>query len=81
VPKALILDVKGLAGSESEDEQLLRELFDRLNTDEDSPLRSKLSAAQSSSGKLSRVAFNTSVIRALKRDTLRTSHRRTNSTN
>ncbi|PSM30737.1 DGQHR domain-containing protein, partial [Haliangium sp. UPWRP_2] len=32
VPKALILDVKGLAGSESEDEQLLRELFDKLNT-------------------------------------------------
>ncbi len=71
VPKALILDVKGLAGSESEDEQLLRELFDKLNTDEESPLRNKLSAAQSSSGKLSRVAFNTSVIRAIKRDTLR----------
>lgn len=71
VPKALILDVKGLAGSESEDEQLLRELFDRLNTTEDSPLRGKLSAAQSSTGKLSRVAFNTSVIRAIKRDTLR----------
>lgn len=71
VPKALILDVKGLAGSESEDEQLLRELFDRLNTDDESPLRNKLSAAQSSSGKLSRVAFNTSVIRAIKRDTLR----------
>lgn len=71
VPKALILDVKGLAGSESEDEQLLRELFDRLNTDEASPLYNKLSAAQSSSGKLSRVAFNTSVVRALKRDTLR----------
>lgn len=71
VPKSLILDVKGLAGSESEDEQLLRELFDKLNTEEESPLRNKLSAAQSSSGKLSRVAFNTSVIRAIKRDTLR----------
>ena len=28
VPKALILDVKGLAGSESDEEKLLRELFD-----------------------------------------------------
>jgi DGQHR domain-containing protein len=71
VPKALILDVKGLAGSESADEKLLRELFDRLNTDEESPLRNKLSAAQSASGKLSRTAFNTAVSRALKRDSLR----------
>lgn len=71
VSKALILDVKSLAGSESDEERLLRELFDRLNTDEDSPLHNKLSAAQSTSGKLSRLAFNTALIRALKRDSLR----------
>lgn len=71
VPKALILDVKGLAGSESADEKLLRELFDRLNSDEESPLHNKLSAAQSASGKLSRTAFNTAVSRVLKGDSLR----------
>jgi len=71
VPKALILDVKSLAGSESEEEKLLRELFDRLNTDAESPLRGKLSAAQATSGKLSRIAFNTAVVRALRRDSLR----------
>lgn len=71
VPKALIIDVKGLAGSETEDEKVLRELFDRLNTDPESPLRGKLSAAQASSGKLSRIAFNTSVIRALRCSSLR----------
>ena len=48
------------------DEKLLRELFVRLNTDEESPLHNKLSAAQSASGKLSRTAFNIAVSRALK---------------
>ena len=71
VPKSLILDVKSLAGSESDDEKQLRELFDRLNTDEESPLYNKLSGAQSCSGKLSRIAFNAAVSRALKRDSLR----------
>ena len=71
VPKALILDVKGLAGSESDEEKLLRELFDRLNTDEESPLLGRLSAAQATSGKLSRTAFNTAVMRAIRGDSLR----------
>ncbi len=71
VPKALILDVKGLAGSETDEEKLLRELFDRLNTDEESPLCGKLSAAQATSGKLSRTAFNTALMRAIRGDSLR----------
>ncbi len=71
VPKALILDVKGLAGSETDEEKLLRELFDRLNTDAESPLCGKLSAAQASSGKLSRTAFNTALMRAIRGDSLR----------
>ena len=71
VPKALILDVKGLAGSETDEEKLLRELFDRLNTDAESPLCAKLSAAQASSGKLSRTAFNTALMRAIRGDSLR----------
>ena len=71
VPKALILDVKGLAGSETDEERLLRELFDRLNTDPESPLCGKLSAAQTSSGKLSRSSFNTAVIRAIRGDSMR----------
>jgi DGQHR domain-containing protein len=61
VPAALLLDIKQLAEVESSREQLLRELFDRLNSDPKSPLAGRLSAARSLAGKISRVTFNRAV--------------------
>lgn len=58
VPAALLLDIKHLAQVETTREQQLRDLFDRLNTDKDSPLAGKLSARKSVAGKISRVTFN-----------------------
>lgn len=61
VPAALLLDIKHLAQVESTKEQILRELFDRLNKDSESPLANRLSAAKSLAGKISRVTFNRAV--------------------
>jgi DGQHR domain-containing protein len=58
VPAALLLDIKHLADVESAQENILRELFDRLNADPRSPLAGKLSATKSLSGRISRVTFN-----------------------
>jgi len=58
VPAALLLDIKHLAEVESTKEQVLRQLFDRLNADPSSPLAGKLSPAASLVGKISRVTFN-----------------------
>jgi len=58
VPAALLLDIKQLAAIETGLEIELRSLFDRLNKDASSPLRGKLSAARSVSGRISRVTFN-----------------------
>jgi len=71
VPAALLLDIKHLAQLESTKETTLRELFDRLNEDALSPLVGKLSAAQSVSGKISRVTFNRAVGRLLTNGALR----------
>lgn len=58
VPSALLADIKHLAGEESPEEQQSRTLFDRLSSDDDSPLKGKLNPAGSGSGKISRIAFN-----------------------
>lgn len=58
VPAALLLDIKQIAEIESHKEQLLRDIFDRLQKDPHSPLAGKLSAAKSLTGRISRVTFN-----------------------
>jgi DGQHR domain-containing protein len=65
VPAALLLDIKQLAEIESHREQILRELFDRLNADPRSALAGRLSASESITGKISRVTFNRAVAGAL----------------
>jgi DGQHR domain-containing protein len=58
VPAALLLDIKQVAKMEDDKEIALREIFDRLNVDPKSPLRTKLSPAKSAAGKISRLAFS-----------------------
>jgi DNA sulfur modification protein DndB len=65
VPAALLLDIKQIAEIESNKEQLLRELFDKLQKDPKSPLAGKLSASKSLTGRISRVTFNRAVAAAL----------------
>ena len=65
VPAALLLDIKQLAELEGQKESLLREFFDRLNKDSNSPLAGRLSAAQSLTGRISRVTFNRALTTAL----------------
>lgn len=62
VPSALLLDIKQVAEIESTSEQLLRGIFDQLNSDKFSPLKGLLSPARSIAGKVSRVTFNKSVL-------------------
>jgi DNA sulfur modification protein DndB len=65
VPAALLLDIKQVAEIESTKEQLLRDLFDKLQADPNSPLAGKLSPAKSLTGRISRVTFNRAVSNAL----------------
>lgn len=58
VPTALILDIKGQAGTETKLEERQRELFDKLN--KDSALAGYLLANESKAGKISRTVFNSS---------------------
>jgi DGQHR domain-containing protein len=61
VPNELLLDIKRLADAESNEEALLRELFDAFDQDTDSPLIGLMSPAVKATGKLSRVTFNAAV--------------------
>lgn len=61
VPAALLLDIKQVAERESEAEITLREFFDNLNRDVESPLNGLLSPSRSVTGKISRNTFNKSV--------------------
>ncbi len=56
VPTALILDIKGPAGTETKVEERQRELFDKLNTD--SVLAGEMLPSESKAGKISRTSFN-----------------------
>lgn len=56
VPTALILDIKGQAGTETKLEERQRDLFDRLN--KDSVLAGYLLPNESKAGKISRTVFN-----------------------
>jgi len=61
VPNELLLDIKSLAEYENDHEQILREIFDRLNTDITSKLYDMLSPSTRSKNKLTRVTFNNAV--------------------
>jgi hypothetical protein len=61
VPNELLLDIKKLAEYESDVEQLLGQVFDLFNTDSSSPLLGLMSAAERTSGSISRVTFNTAL--------------------
>ena len=58
VPTALILDIKGQAGTETKIEERQRLLFDKLNCD--SALAGYLLPNESKAGKISRTVFNSS---------------------
>lgn len=61
VPNELLLDIKQLADAESNEEAMLRELFDAFSDDTDSPLVGLTSPASKVAGKLTRVTFNAAV--------------------
>lgn len=58
VPNELLLDIKNLAEYETDNEALLREIFDFFNKETDSPLQGLLSPSDRIKGKISRVTFN-----------------------
>lgn len=61
VPNELLLAIKKLADYESDTEQLLGGLFDLFTERTDSPILGLMSPASRTSGKLSRVTFNSAV--------------------
>ena len=61
VPNELLLDIKKLADAETDQEAIMRELFDLFNSDSESPLIGLMSSSARASGKLSRVTFNAAV--------------------
>ena len=68
VPKALLLQIKSLAGIESAREAELRALFERFQKDERSPIREMLHASSRKQGKISRASFDYAVGRAQRSD-------------
>jgi DGQHR domain-containing protein len=61
VPNELLLDIKNLAQYETVDEAYLNELFNLFSSKPSSPLLGLLSSSKRTSGKISRVSFNTSI--------------------
>lgn len=61
VPAQLLLDIKKLADIESDDEVLLRDIFDAFNSEIDSSMGGLLSPAEASRSKITRVTFNQAV--------------------
>jgi len=55
------LDIKRLAETETDDESLLRDIFDKFADDPSSPLAGIMSPASRAKGKLSRVTFNAAI--------------------
>lgn len=68
VPQSLILDVKRLLQSETEDERRCSVLFDLFESRSDSALKGCLARAEHRRGKLLRTAFNDAVSEILRRD-------------
>ena len=71
VPAALLLDIKQLAEIETAKESIMRNLFDRLNTDPKSAMHGRLSPAKPTPSKISRVAFNRALAGALDSELVR----------
>lgn len=70
VSRAQLLAVKGLAGTESPAETVLRGLFRRLSVDPTSPLRDVLTVSDKvTTGKLNRSSFDYGVSRAMRSET------------
>jgi DNA sulfur modification protein DndB len=65
VPPALLLDIKHLAGTETDIETQLRRLFDDVATDRHSPLLGQMSPSATRSGYVSRVSFNAALKKRL----------------
>lgn len=61
VPAALLLDIKQLAGTETDVEEILRQLFDHVSADRNSPLKGLMSPSSTSAGKVTRVTFNSAM--------------------
>lgn len=61
VPSQLLLDIKQLAETETEAEEVLREVFDLFHSESDSTLYGYLSPATASKSKITRVTFNNGV--------------------
>jgi DGQHR domain-containing protein len=61
VPNELLLDIKRLAETETNEESLLTDVFDLFAKEPDSPLLGLMTPAEKARGKLSRVTFNAAV--------------------
>ena len=61
VPNALLLDIKRLADRETDEDSLLRDVFDRFASEAASPLFGHMSVAESKVGTISRVTFNSAL--------------------
>jgi hypothetical protein len=61
VPNELLLDIKRLADTETNEEALLKDVFDLFDKDPDSPLFGLMSPSERAPGKISRVTFNAAV--------------------
>jgi hypothetical protein len=61
VPNELLLAIKQLAQTENSQESLLREVFDRFDSDTSSPLFGLMSSTERKAGKISRVTFNSAM--------------------
>lgn len=61
VPNELILQIKSLAKTETDEEEFLRHIFDNFDKRLDSPLFGLMSPAEKRKGKISRVTFNASI--------------------
>jgi DGQHR domain-containing protein len=58
VPNELLLDIKKMANTETNEEELFRAVFDLFAQRSDSPLYGLMSASEKQQGKISRVTFN-----------------------
>lgn len=61
VPNELLLDIQHMTGEESQENAILRSVFDSLNADRQGPLFKLLSPHEKDKGRISRVTFNASV--------------------
>lgn len=61
VPNELLLDIQQMTGDESEENALLRSVFDYLNNDRNGPMFGLMAPHEKTPNKISRVTFNAAV--------------------